>query len=289
MKILHLNILTAMVFALFSCFGTKDHADKVSEPVSKEDAGTNNALPAAHETSKVKSDDKSHDDISLQQARILSRMSEIEGELKRQREKIRLLEQGLLTGIAPDDLRKSKSEKAFKGQSHVGLSMDHSEESALGSPNLEDVAVVDSSAKNNQSVDVSVVSEQKQKSLEEKLRLVRDLYQASRFGVAISELASISREFGENTSDGQVRLWLGKCYARLKEFTTARVEIEAYLKGWPSGSSVAEARLELAKVYSSLGLKERARGELRRVMKDFAGQEPSEIASAEFNKMQGGL
>ena len=61
------------------------------------------------------------------------------------------------------------------------------------------------------------------------------------------------------------------------------------MKGWPSGEFVGQIRIDLAKAFVGLGLKERARSELRRVMKDFTGQEVSEIASLEFQKLQGGL
>ena len=42
--------------------------------------------------------------IELKQAKIWERMEELEDELRIQREKIKLLEQGLLTGIAPEKL-----------------------------------------------------------------------------------------------------------------------------------------------------------------------------------------
>jgi outer membrane protein assembly factor BamD (BamD/ComL family) len=125
--------------------------------------------------------------------------------------------------------------------------------------------------------------------LAEKFKIVRDHFQASRFSKVISELGSISRDHGETAGDGQIKFWLGKAYSRLKEFSTARVELEAYISQWPKSEEIPEARIELSRVYTNLGLKERARGELRRVMKDFEGQEFGNIAAAEFNKLQGTL
>jgi TolA-binding protein len=230
------------------------------------------------------------DDISLKQARLMARMDEIEGELKRQREKVRLLEQGLLTGIAPDDLKSGgagkKAQKSGSNKSRKppveDLFVAESPSEDLGSPNLDGVNV--KSDKTAESTETGGSS-----ALNTRMQLAKEHYQASRFGLAIAELAGISREFGDKAGDGAVRLWLGKSYLGLKEYGTARGEFEAYIKGWPSGEGIASARIDLARVYVGLGLKERARGELRRVIKDFDGQEASEMASMELKNLQGNL
>jgi TolA-binding protein len=230
------------------------------------------------------------DDISLKQARLMARMDEIEGELKRQREKVRLLEQGLLTGIAPDDLKPGGAgKKAQKSGGRASrkppvedLFAAESPSEDLASPNLDGVDVRSNTTKGSAETGGS-------SALNTRMQLAKEHYQASRFGLAIAELAGISREFGDKAADGAVRLWLGKSYLGLKEYGTARGEFEAYIKGWPSGEGVASARIDLARVYVGLGLKERARGELRRVIKDFDGQEASEMASMELKNLQGNL
>lgn len=287
---LKISIITlTLSLSLFGCFGSSEKASKVDEPVSTEvEKTTATSAAPVSEVSKPADNSRNSDELYLQQARLMTRMGEIESELKVQREKIRLLEQGLLTGIAPDALRNSRSERKPAGEDQ-SAGLDHLEDGALSAPDLQSVEEKMTVTQKDKVPASDVSKENQSAGLHEKLKLVQDLYQASRFGVAISELSAISREHGENALDGKIHLWLGKCYARLKEFTTARAELESYLKSWPSGVHVAEVRLELAKVYSGLGLKERARGELRRVMKDFSGQEPSEMASAEFNRMQGGL
>ena len=230
------------------------------------------------------------DEISLKQARLMARMDEIENELKRQREKVRLLEQGLLTGIVPDDLKTGGgNKKNQKSGNHAAgklpvedlFALESSSDGFTG-PNLDGVDV--NPDKKNRSSDTGSAS-----VLTTRMQIAKEHYQASRFGLAIAELAGMSREFGDKAGDGAVRLWLGKSYLGLKEYATARGEFEAYLKGWPSGEGVSSARLELARVYVGLGLKERARVELRRVIKDFDGQEVSEMASQELKNLQGNL
>jgi TolA-binding protein len=215
------------------------------------------------------------DDAALRQARMTARMEAIEKELIHQRETIRLLEQGLLTGIPPEDLKKSaaaRSPKVFEKPVHL-----ESEDLSIKIPKTvppphEDLSTSAAGG-----------------SLTAKLEQAKELYQASRFGLAIADLAVISREFGTDAAEGAVRVWLGKSYLGLKEYRTAGDEFQAYLKGWPSGEYVARTRLDLAKVYVGLGLKERARGELRRVIKDFDGNDEAEMASLELKNIQGAL
>ena len=254
-----------------------------SEQVSS-NPGSKVALPVK---AYVKTND---DEITLKQARIMARMDEIENELKRQREKVRLLEQGLLTGIVPDDLKAGGSGKKHpKGSGHLShkkitedlFSADSTTED-LSAPNLEGVDV--NTDKTSGPAETGASS-----ALSTKMQIAKEHYQSSRFGLAIAELAGISRDFGDKAADGAVRLWLGKSYLGMKEYGTAREEFESYIKGWPKGEGVAAARIDLARVYVGLGLKERARGELRRVIKDFEGQEVSEIASHELKNLQGNL
>jgi TolA-binding protein len=219
----------------------------------------------------------SYSDQLLDQARIMARLDGLEGELKRQREKIKLLEQGLLTGIAPDDLKRQKFNKSEKS---IGEANRKKGDAELPKPDLADVAIPSSKQSSTSDADSAINA---------KFQLAKEHYQASRFGMAVAELAGISRDYGPKTLDGAVKVWLGKSYLSMKEYSTARSEFEFYIKEWPTGSHVAEARLSLAKALHGMGLRERAQSELKRVMKDFDGQEYSEIASAELQKIQGNL
>ncbi len=257
------------------------HAEPATAPImepvtdSPTSAPTPNTTPSVAPVKKV--------DASLNQARILARMDAIEKELIHQRETVRLLEQGLLTGIPPDDLKKSG--KTQRPKQNESLSRPTSED--LSRPNIEDLHVSD--LKKGTPASQDVAQNDGDSNLRSKLLLAKEHYQSSRFGLAIADLAGISRDFGNDAADGQVRVWLGKSYLGLKEYSTAGTEFEAYIKGWPSGEFVARCRLDLAKVYVGLGLKERARGQLRRVIKDFEGNEESEMASIELKNIQGAL
>jgi TolA-binding protein len=211
------------------------------------------------------------------QARTTARLDELESEIRRLREKVKLLEQGLLTGIAPDDLKKPKAGKSAKADKNPPVV---TEASDLSKPEIEDLSLP---PKKSEAVTEG------DSALNARFQLAKEHYQAARFGLAVAELAGLSREFGPKAHDGAVKAWLGKSYLALKEYSTARGEFEYYLKEWPSGALIGDVRLGLAKTYFAMGLRERARVELKKVIKDFDGQEYSEIASAELQKMQGSL
>ena len=128
-----------------------------------------------------------------------------------------------------------------------------------------------------------------QQSFDAAMAKAQKEFQGGNFQGALNNFAEISRSFGEKSSGGAVRFWLGKCYSGLKDHSTAKGEFEAYLAMSPMGPNAADARLELARTLSKMGLKERARGEFKKVMKDFEGQEPAELAAFELSALQGAL
>lgn len=231
------------------------------------------------------------DQLGLSQARITERIAEIEAELKSQKETIKLLERGLLTGIPPRDLKDAESRAAearskAKNESLNELAADEREllKSELTAPVLDPEIVAQTSfspessdgKSGHQTFDLAIAKAQKE-------------FQSGDFQRSLNNFAEISRIYGEKSAGGVVRFWLGKCYSGLKDHASAKGEFEAYLALSPMGSNAADARLELARTLSKMGLKERARTEFKKVMKDFEGQEPAELAAFELSTLQGAL
>jgi TolA-binding protein len=278
---------------------TEKDVSKASSEISIKSADKEMTVTPAAEPSKVASDIQAAqiaEQISLAQARTVERMTEIEAELRRQRETIKLLEQGLLTGIAPDDLRRSldkKSDRRPQQASNAGSEVDENIDLALGvvtsSPLSKPVLDADLLLKANHEGENGEVTLASAGQFESSLAKARAKYQASDFSGALADFADLARKYGENTQDGVLRFWLGKCYAGLKEPATARQELEAYLARAPKSSQVAEARLELSRILLRLGLKERAQSELKKVISDFDGQEPAQVAAHELGNLQGSL
>jgi len=227
------------------------------------------------------------DEVGLMQARLVARMQEIENELRNQREKIRLLEQGLLTGIAPDDLKNANNGGNAKPTpiEDLLLSEEKSKIHTLQKPKLDNNDL----AKDKIVAAGNKVSDAGDGVVQERMAKAKEKYQSGKFVQAASDFSTINREFGDSVAQGDVKYWLGKSYMGAKDFAAAKTEYDAYIKGWPSGENIGRARIDLAKCLKALGLKERARTELQRVLKDFDGQEVAEIAAYELQSLQGAL
>ncbi len=226
--------------------------------------------------------------IALKQAQAWNRMNELEDEVRVQREKIKLLEQGLMTGIAPSELSQTDRDHGFS------LKRDHSRAAKLakqsdsnyGEEGLPSVLGLPEKIGSDDSKD-SV--ETTPDSYKVRVQVAKDYFQGSRFGMAVAELAGLLKEFGQKAGDGEAKLLIGRSYLGLKEFSIARSEIEAFLTLFPAHPHEPLARLELARAYYGMNLRDRSRAELAKVAKNFQGSEEAEIANNEIVKMKGTL
>jgi len=275
-------------------------AQQSDDKTSQADVGKSNVAFASQSKPKDIEDEKESektitDQLGLSQARISERMAEIESELKRQKETIKLLERGLLTGIPPSELKASDAaEKKDTGVATaeeienvddlLANSDSNALKSSLTSPALDPELLAQTSFSRDENDEKP--SEQ---ALKAAMARAQKQFQGGDFRRALANFSEVSRVYGEQASGVAVRFWLGKCYSGLKDHANAKGEYEAYLSSSPMGSHAADARVELARTLSKMGLKERARAELKKVIKDFEGQEPAEIAAHELDALQGAL
>jgi TolA-binding protein len=245
--------------------------------------------------------------LELKQARLWNKLEDLEEEVRIQRERIKLLEQGLLTGIAPEELKSTSSMKKPKPKdrgkgSHPLLGdkgvKPHSDNTMLNNASLEGdlppVVVGTESGKDSskdgqaKDGDGSLVARNPE-GYKVRMQVAKDYFQGSRFGLSIAELAQILKAFGQDIGGGEPRVLLGRAYLNMKEFSTAKNELESVIKDFPKSSWEGLARIELARAYAGMNLRERARKELAQVATAFAGKEEGDMASSELDKMKGTL
>lgn len=243
-------------------------------------------------------------DVELKQARIWNRLDDLEDEVKVQRERIKLLEQGLLTGIAPEELKReptlrskkvsikerledrdSDIEKAGSGRAKLAKHAVSTSGSISDTPSLTPILDLPDQVA-DKSEDTPANSPD---SYRVRIQVAKDYYQASRFGMAVAELAQITRTFGPGAGDGEAKYWLGRSYLGLKEFGTSKSELEGFIAKYPQSEFVPNARLELGRSLVGLNLRDRARKEFAKIAKDYEGQDPGDIASAELRNLKGNL
>ena len=289
------SVLIAALCSLSSChssfwpFSSNKEAEKneLGEAVTPDGKDSGSESRGLHGVKTVR------DEIELRQAKIWNRLDEMDEQLNAQKEQLKILEQGLLTGVPPEALRAGggqvKQRKMGRGAGSTSLpevTLDGESEKKLISVNRmnkgeEPLGLHDSEIGN----DTANVPD----SYTVKLQVAKDYYQSGRFGLAIAELAQISKEFGMNAGKGEHLYWLGRSYLGLKEFATARTELDGFIKGKSDSALKPMARLELARCLEGLNLRERARKELSQIVRDYKGQEVSEMASMELKNLQGVL
>lgn len=244
-------------------------------------------------------------DVELKQARIWNRLDDLEDEVKVQRERIKLLEQGLLTGIAPEELKRNsgtptKGRKVtiketppedkqnrptsvkFARQNHANPSSD-----APGEPSMKPILDLPDQVKTEANEENSPANSPD--SYRVRIQVAKDYYQASRFGMAVAEIAQITREFGAGAGSGEAKYWLGRSYLGLREYATAKAELEGFIAQYPQSEFVPNAKLELGRCLLGMNLRDRARREFAKIAKDYEGQDPGDIASAELRNLKGNL
>lgn len=253
---------------------------------------------------KSSSISSSVNDVELKQARIWNRLDDLEDEVKVQRERIKLLEQGLLTGIAPEELKREAStrpkkvsikeraegrepnlDKPRSGKAKLVKHEASSPESDSDGPSLTPILDLPDQAADS----AEETPANSPDSYRVRIQVAKDYYQASRFGMAVAELAQITRAFGPGAGDGEAKYWLGRSYLGLKEFGTAKSELEGFIAKYPQNELVPNARLELGRCLIGLNLRDRARKEFAKIAKDYEGQDPGDIASAELRNLKGNL
>lgn len=274
-------VVTYCFWALSSCSSLNFWSS--SDPVKSEESATKQSK------SNISS---SVSDVELKQARIWNRLDDLEDEVKVQRERIKLLEQGLLTGIAPEELKREvptqKIKKITIHDSPRTAKMKLAEkDDDTDAPSLKpildlpDHVTVDQKSEDNPANSPD--------SYRVRIQVAKDYYQASRFGMAVAELAQISRSFGANAGDGEAKYWLGRSYLGLKEYGTAKGELEGFIAKYPQSELAPSARLELGRCLVGMNLRDRARKEFAKIAKEYEGQETADIAAAELRSLKGNL
>jgi hypothetical protein len=214
--------------------------------------------------------------VELKQAQTWNRMNELEDEVRVQRERIKLLEQGLMTGIAPSDLNPNRKAESTKQDSkHPNGSKDRNVSNELPSPDGVDDLVKSKGTKTESPNSMMI-----------RLQVAKEYFQGGRNGMAVAELASIMKDFGPKSGEGAVKLLLGRSYLGLKEFESAKIELIGFLEMFPGHQEEALARLELARAYLGLNLRDRSRKELVLVTQKFKGSDEADIAAHEMDKMK---
>lgn len=265
------NVLLVMLLGLLfsSCsipfLGDDESAESLEKTSSDESQAASVSAPAP--MLKEKEYDSSvektpMDRFELKLARLWARVDELEERNRKQREKLKILEQGLLLGTVPQELKESlvKIEK----------------ESA---PKKIDLVKPNPTMDKGEAT-LKVIDEhsvEKEKMLEA-FSTAKNLFRSGRYGKAFLAFSKIEKEYSIDTTQGEEKFWLGRCWHKLRELQSAKQKFEEFITKFPNSPMVASAKFHLGKVSMDMGLKEMAIKQFQEIVREHPYEGAAEAA-----------
>lgn len=250
----------------------KGDKKETSEETTKKESMLSKFIGTSEKVSKNKT---GLDGLELKQARLWTRVDELELKIQKQAEKIKVLEQGLMLGVVPN----SPKEEAFFGGAEVAHSRKMNVlEKALEFKEYE-------KKEGEKKSDVTQTPEAIKQEFVEKMKTAKELYRSGKYGKAYLIFSKVDKMFADNITHGAQKYWLGRCWYKLKENQSAQQFLTEFITSYSKSPLVASAQLYLAKVELAMGLQEQAIARLRSIVKDHPYESSSEAAEQMLSNM----
>ncbi|MEI8026429.1 MAG: tetratricopeptide repeat protein [Pseudomonadota bacterium] len=207
-------------------------------------------------------EDSTKEQRSLQQARILARVNDLENTLNLQTQKIRVLEKAITLGIIPEELKKGQA------NSH-SLDADYGGDSFLA-----DLSPGESSKQSTSSQGSAAKKAAFKKEISEAVAV----FGKGEFGKAFILFQKVDQSYGEEDKQGETLFWMGRSWYALKEYQTARQYFQDMIRASPTSSKVSQAKLYMAQGDLKLGMRESAIEGLRDIIRDHQDSPSSQEA-----------
>jgi TolA-binding protein len=211
----------------------------------------------------------------LKQAKIMSRLIEIEDELRRHRSRIAVLEKGLLLGIIPDELRNPMDlefERKLKNQKKAEISR-----------------------KNKTQKNPTTAKKKSRTPAKDRGTYLASITQAQayldarKYGKAIAAFETLQTNFPKETKDGATHYWIGISWFNLKEDNLAKESLTTLIKSNANSPWLARAKLTLAKIELRTGLRQRGINSLQDLIKKHPDADASAIARRQLVELEQAL
>ena len=207
------------------------------------------------------------ENIELKQARMWARIDELEGMLLKQREKVKMLEKGLLLGVTPKPIKEQPKISSHPNQRFL-------QPQSVREAKQSDKKSYLSAIPDKKDVDLNHVKA----IYNSRLQAARVLFKEGRFGKAYLDFAKLDREFDSNITNGETKYWLGRCWYKLKELQQAKQYFISFINSFPVSPWIPSAKYYLAKVELDSGLRDLAIKQLRNLIKEHPYEGSSEAA-----------
>jgi TolA-binding protein len=209
-------------------------------------------------------------DLELRLAKLWARVDDLENQQIRQKERMKLLEKGLMLGIIPEEL---KMEKAGKHESAK-----KPEPEAMETPASLQALPPAVAANTEKSHDIA--------EYQRLLRSAQEKFNAANYGQAIVQFNEIGEKFDESLTEGSHNYWIGLSWFYLKEMQLAEAGFKKLIDHFNHNSWVPYARFYMAKIDQNRGLSGRARDQFKLLIDEYPNQDLGEMARMEIDRMR---
>lgn len=266
------NIFLASALALM----TSHCALLSNQDDPKPDTKSTAAKPAVEEEEKDENvmDPNAIDALELKQANLWARVDELERTVLKQREKISLLERGMLLGVTPKALQNPAKQKNVAAVDTKDAS--------------EDAPVAKVARPAPEDNKTETVNKDKE-AYNKRIVAARDMYKEGHFGQAYIEFSKLEKEFDPAVTGNEPQYWIGRSWIKLKEYRNAKQVLENYIAKHADSPWAPSAKYFLAEAEIQLGLNENAIKRLQEVIRDHPYEDSAEAAKQLLASVQRGL
>lgn len=201
---------------------------------------------------------KDIDSIELKQARLWSRIDELEEKIHRLQQRVQIIEQGLTLGISNQTNDKTFTTKPQNIEANHPIP----DEKLIEEPKK---AILPEAQENN-------LEEQNHQSrihnkYLQQLKIAKDQFNKRQYGQACLAFFKIDQDTNLNDQTGEARFWLGKSWEKLKELKNAKNIFEGFVNDFPYSPLLSDAMLSMAKIELQMGESKKAQKRLAIVAK----------------------
>ncbi len=196
-------------------------------------------------------------DLELKQARLWSRIDELESLVLKQQQRMKILEQALLIDHGSKEKRKEKTEAPKPAEKAVQAPRDSSIRASTRLPPTK---------------------ASPQQIYAQKLESAKALFKEASWNKAFLAFSELDREADSSLSQGEPMYWLGRCWFQLNEFQSAKNLFLRFLELSPKHELAPSAQLFYAKTEMAMGRRAEGLSKFRELIKNYPSEKNAELA-----------
>ncbi|MBF0440320.1 MAG: tetratricopeptide repeat protein [Oligoflexales bacterium] len=267
-------ILPGIFLFIFGCSTINDFFSKDSSDEEKIDSssGKKSSITTKETISNYENELKN---LELRLSKLWVRVDELEDMTLQQKERIFILEKGLLTGLIPEEWnnKNQKEKKAKKDEkSDMGKKPDSQKSDEEKTPPKKEPP--------------ENISKEDEEAYGRRLAEAHSLFTSEQYGKAIASYERIGSDYPTKTTKGNHLYWIGICWFHLKDFDLSKKYLERFISEQKENPLIPKAMLYLAKGEVKAGYSEKAVKLLEAIIKQFPNDETSMMAKKEIKDIE---